>query len=329
RPLEIIVVDDGSTDDTRVVVEKYGDAVRYVYQNNGGCPAARNTGLCIARGEFIALLDSDDRWYPWKLELQIAFLQHHPDVGMVWTDMSAVTDDGTRIADTYLRTFYKAYESVRVEDIMERAGTVAELGVDVPGDLASSPIWIGDIFSPMIRGSLVHTPTTILRRERMRATGGYDGSLKPAGEDFDFPLRTTALGPVGFLDLPAIDYRIGNDDQITAPAQGLAFARNYLRTVQYWLERERNRITLSPGEVRGILAYANVWLGSQELMAGNRPAARRHLWQGMVGAPSPVRTAALLMLAMLPSALFDAVRDTRRRLNRTGRSPAATAAGTS
>src|SRR5690349_9163383 len=64
QPVEIIVVDDGSTDDTKTVVESYGDRVRYIYQQNAGCAAARNVGLAIARGEFIALLDSDDRWFP-------------------------------------------------------------------------------------------------------------------------------------------------------------------------------------------------------------------------------------------------------------------------
>lgn len=319
-PVEIIVIDDGSTDDTRAVVEGFGDRVRYIHQINTGCPGARNTGLRVARGEFIALLDSDDRWYPWKLELQIAFLRAHPDVGMVWTDMAAVTDDGARIADAYLRTFYKAYQRVRVEEMMEHAGTAGALGVSLPDGLSSRPLWVGDIFSQMIRGSLVHTPTTVLRREWVRDTGGYDESLKPAGEDFDFHLRTAALGRVAFIDLPSIDYRIGNDDQITAPSRGLAFARNYLRTVQHWLEQEGHRVTLSSADIRSILTYAHEWTGSQELMAGNRPAARRHLWQGVRGAPLHAKTAGLLLLAVLPPAVFNTLRSARRRL--TGR-PAA------
>src|SRR5437764_10734914 len=67
RPVEVLVADDGSTDDTRRVVEGYGPPVRYFYQPNAGVSAARNLGLRHARGEFIALLDSDDRWLPWKV----------------------------------------------------------------------------------------------------------------------------------------------------------------------------------------------------------------------------------------------------------------------
>src|SRR5688572_25731444 len=316
RQVEIIIVDDGSTDNTSYVVAAYGDRVVYIQQPNAGCPAARNTGLGVARGEFIALLDSDDMWYPWKLELQIAFLRQYPHVGMVWTDMTAIRDDGSRIADTYLRTFYKAYDNVRVEDMMQQAGTIGALGVTVPESLRDRPFWVGDIFSQMIRGSLVHTPTTVMRRDRVRLTGGYDESLKPAGEDFDFHLRTTAHGEVGFLDVSAIDYRLGNDDQITAPKNMLAFARNYLKTVQYWLHREPQRITLTPDEIRSILAWAHEWAGTQELAAGNHDAARRHLWQCLRRSTPRVKLIALLMLTVLPPSAVGFAKQTRRRLRR-------------
>lgn len=314
RPLEIIVIDDGSTDDTRAVVAQYGDSVRYIHQSNTGCPGARNTGLGVARGEFIALLDSDDRWFPWKLELQIAFLRRHPDVGMVWTDMTAIDDNGNHVADNYLRSYYNAYRYVQIEDIMACAGTVGELGIDIPGELAARPMWVGDIFSQLIRGTLVHTPTTAMRRECARATGGYDESLRPTGEDFDFHLRTAVQGPVGFLDIPAIYYRIGNDDQLTSPSYALAMSQIYLKTVQYWLAREGERITLSPLDIHRILGYAHEWTGAQELLAGNRNEARRHLRQSLRHTPAHMKTLALLFLALLPRPVFNFVRAARHRL---------------
>src|SRR3954447_14398775 len=77
---EIIVVDDGSTDETRDVVQRYGIAVRLVCKPNGGMSSARNRGISEARGRYIAFLDSDDRWLPTKLALQVALLDTHPDV---------------------------------------------------------------------------------------------------------------------------------------------------------------------------------------------------------------------------------------------------------
>lgn len=82
-PLEIIVVDDGSTDDTAGVAARFGDAVRYVYQTNGGPAAARNRGLREALGSVIAFLDADDLWTDKKLEVQLDHLANHPAVDIV------------------------------------------------------------------------------------------------------------------------------------------------------------------------------------------------------------------------------------------------------
>ncbi len=81
--VEVIVVDDGSKDDTRQRLAPYLDRIRYLYQENQGLGAARNTGIRAAAGDFIALLDSDDVWHPRKLELQMGYLSQHPEIGLL------------------------------------------------------------------------------------------------------------------------------------------------------------------------------------------------------------------------------------------------------
>ncbi len=83
RNLEVIVVDDGSTDDTRAALAPYGNRIRYIHQQNQGASAARNYGISEAHGKYIAFLDSDDEWLPTKLEKQVALLETHPEFSFV------------------------------------------------------------------------------------------------------------------------------------------------------------------------------------------------------------------------------------------------------
>src|SRR5688500_924354 len=84
RPIEVIVVDDGSADDSGVIAQSFPE-VRYIRQENQGVAAARNNAIEAARGEFFAFLDQDDLWTPEKLRLQIEHLLDHPEVGYTLT----------------------------------------------------------------------------------------------------------------------------------------------------------------------------------------------------------------------------------------------------
>src|SRR5438034_9298591 len=93
-PLEIIVVDDGSTDDTLRILGAYGNRLRVLRQANQGAGAARNAGIAAARGEYVAFLDSDDLWHPRKLELQLARFASDPDLGLVHCGVEVLDEQG-------------------------------------------------------------------------------------------------------------------------------------------------------------------------------------------------------------------------------------------
>lgn len=309
RPVEVVVVDDGSTDDTRAVVARYGPEVRYIHQANGGVSRARNTGLRAARGEFIALLDSDDVWLPWKTEAQVSFLRRFPKVGMVWTEMSAVDLDGRIVQPEYLQTYYGAYGKTRLADWMRPLGQLCELGERLPRELSDRKIWGGDLFSAMFFGNLVHTSTVLLRRERLRRVGGFDESLRPIGEDDDFHWRTTREGPVGYLDAPSTLYRITAPDQISnhTYGYGVPLARNNFRTLERFLRADGPRLALPPATLRRHMAEGHGWLGEELLLAGH-DGSTGHLAQSLRVRPWQPRLAGLCLLSLLPRPAVGAAR---------------------
>lgn len=269
--LEVLVVDDGSTDGTQPLMEKQSrrdSRIKYIHQENGGVSAARNTGLRAAQGDYIALLDSDDVWHPWKLRAQLAaFRELPPEVGMVWSDMTAIGPQGTVLHHRFLKKMYGAYQLLQGRQIFADTTTldVPDLG---PTERDCKLSW-GNLHSWMLYGNLVHTPTTLLRRSRANQVGLFDEALR-CGEDYVYHLTTCRLGPVAFLDAPTILYRIGCDDQITAPRNQTPFARAFLATIQREFREHADLIELTPAEQSLILADAHVWLGTA-LRAGGHP----------------------------------------------------------
>jgi glycosyltransferase involved in cell wall biosynthesis len=97
KDFELIVVDDGSTDDTASVLAGYGDAIRVVHQANGGLSKARNTGIGMAQGEFVAFLDADDWWLPGKLRQQVALMRQNPRLGFSSTAARVQDPEGNLV----------------------------------------------------------------------------------------------------------------------------------------------------------------------------------------------------------------------------------------
>ena len=94
REREVVVVDDGSTDDTASVLARYGDAIRVIRQTNAGMSAARNAGIRMARGNLVAFLDADDWWHPDKLQRQVTLMRERPEFGFCSTAARVVNPEG-------------------------------------------------------------------------------------------------------------------------------------------------------------------------------------------------------------------------------------------
>jgi glycosyltransferase involved in cell wall biosynthesis len=178
-PLEVIVVDDGSQDETPAVVRDCGPQITYIQQPHAGVSAARNRGVAASHGELIAFLDSDDLWQPQKVTAQVALFSQQPQVQACYTDEIWIRH-GVRVNPRQIHAKYAGW-----------------------------------IFLQSLPRCIISPSSIMLRRTLWERLGGFDESL-PACEDYDLWLRLTAVVPVALLPERLIIKRGGHADQLSS-----------------------------------------------------------------------------------------------------------------
>ncbi len=179
---EIIVVDDGSTDKTRELVESYqSDKIRYIrHEHNRGCSAAYNTGISAASGNFIAILDSDDQWKRDYLERQMNFYHRYPEVDVVFTN-TEIIDRSTKI--TYLMDFMPCFRAT-----LKRSQKAEEYVISGR-----------KMYLCLLEEIPIKPSAAVIRREVLDQVGGFDEAW-PSGTDWDLLLRLSKVSCFGYVD---------------------------------------------------------------------------------------------------------------------------------
>jgi glycosyltransferase involved in cell wall biosynthesis len=227
QPLEVIVVDDGSTDDTAAAVTPFLHRIRYERRAHQGLAAARNEGIRLARGEYIALLDADDLWHPEKTAIQVAISQRNPESGLIACDAEEFSDD---------RVLRKTLvPAVCLSETTTASGEATR-----------------DFHREFLEGNPIHCPAqTLLPRRVVERIGPF---IDSAAQDYDYYLRVSRKYPVTFHHDVAARWRYRPDSMSgLRETRGL---RGGLATLPVLLaHRER-----CPAEDRGLLESHIFWL---------------------------------------------------------------------
>lgn len=188
--LEVVVVDDGSTDHTGSVLQQINDArLKILQSTHQGVAAARNKGIAVAKGELIALLDSDDFWLPAKLQEHLVF---HLKGGWEISQCDELWERGGRLVNPHYKHKKKA----------------------------------GWIFAPSLERCLVSPSAVIFSKRLWQYVGPFDQDLL-ACEDYDLWLKVSLVYPVGFLPKKLVVKRGGHSDQLSRKVIGLDLYRIY------------------------------------------------------------------------------------------------------
>jgi glycosyltransferase involved in cell wall biosynthesis len=251
--IEIIVIDDGSTDSSSAIVDEY--AARYpekfvvIHQPNGGLVVARNAGLAVARGRYVALLDADDEWLPHHLAASVDVLEERADVGLVHANIERINTDGSK--HLAVKRFWK-------HDDRDAFATV------------------------YLRREHVSCSTVVARRELVDRVGRFDVAFNRIGcEDRDLWLRCAAETTFVYIDDVHLRYRTHNENMSGSFEK---MQRGRLLLVEKFSDTPKGRPLRR--QARAAMFYG---MGEQWLDARKRLPAARAYFNALLQQPTELR----------------------------------------
>lgn len=306
RNIELLIIDDGSTDNTQAVIESYlkDNRIRYIKQKNSGAAVARNKGLELSKGKYVAFIDSDDMWEKNKLEIQLAVMDALPDVAIVCSDFSSIDAKGY-VEKSHIKTYFSVFNDYNLsyEEVFCNMLTQGIKGLQ-----DTEKVYWGNVYNTMIFGNLILTSTTLFRKEAFDKVGFFDITYETL-EDYDLFLRLAQKCPIAFVDKPLIRYRY-NENQLSGNAFFGRLCSNLIAIFQKnivnikdeeFLNKNKNKIKRHFGMIQSWQAYFYFSYGNMSLAA-------RHYWQSINNNPWIYSSYIYLLFSLLPKGVTHFIR---------------------
>lgn len=230
--IEIILVDDGSTDDTPAVVAPFLDRITYHRQPNGGLAAARNAGMTLATGDYIAWFDADDVCAKDRILVQVAYLASHPDVVAIGSNFAAFDDEGGTFDRAHAARYYSQIKNHGLAGLFPNVADYDGSGIDwtAPALERSYKVHSGNVWRRIVLGNFIHPPTLTMRRQA-RERAGWVRLGNRTGADWEYIASLAKLGPLALVDEALLEYRC-HPAQMSSPARSLASVLDSLDLVE-------------------------------------------------------------------------------------------------
>jgi glycosyltransferase involved in cell wall biosynthesis len=291
RPLEILVIDDGSTDDPQAALGPHRRRVTFLTQDHRGAASARNLGIRHARGQLLALLDADDLWSAQKIAQQVRALEAHPEAALAFTD-GVVMRDGevlSRISDNH--------EAFR-EWVARRNG--------------SAGVAAGWFDRQLGLSCCIATSSVMVRKAALARAGGFNEFLP--FEEYDLFQRIAKHYPFVFVNAPLMTYRI-RDGSVSTSTR---WAHQPKRLEERFVKIREGEEAASRAVLRrltGRLADAYWSRGWRYLHAGLRQEARWNFTRSLTHRPFHLKAYPYLVATCLPRHWVQGLRRTKRRFS--------------
>ena len=319
-PDELIVVDDGSTDDTRDVCSRWPSPVRYIYQPNAGVSAARNHGIGEARGRYIAFLDSDDVWRPEKLAAQLAVMRALPSVGWCTAGHEIIDLKGQpRFASDGFSNGFPVFRNLGVGPDEFFGADLERTHVDV-AEVSHTVYW-GDSYGLSFYGNFTYPSALMIDRRLIDEVGVFDESLRVA-EDTEYCHRLAAVAPNAVIMTPLIGHRVDQYGSLVAPENVVTLVETALISIER-ASRLRTQLTTSESAAlrkgRQMLLVRLAYAHLADFRGLDARKRAREAWQEDPGR-SP-KAAAIWAMSFVPASglrLLHALKRSLRRLPRRG-----------